>query len=73
MPEDKDAGQTPERSVREFHFTVGQDEAKLRLDVFLQQKIEELSRTRIHELIESYLVKVNGTVVKPSHRTGLNG
>ena len=59
----------PDPEVREYRFIVGQDEAKQRLDVYLQEKIAELSRTRIHDLIDSYLVKVNNTVVKPSHRT----
>lgn len=38
-----------------------------RLDVFLKEKEEELSRTRIKELIKKGLVSVNGAVVKPHY------
>jgi 23S rRNA pseudouridine1911/1915/1917 synthase len=39
-----------------------------RLDLFLAQRVPELSRTRIQELIREGNVRVDGSVPKPSHR-----
>ncbi|WP_028841267.1 RluA family pseudouridine synthase [Thermodesulfobacterium hveragerdense] len=39
-----------------------------RLDVFLKEKISDLSRSRVQELIETSLVLVNGRPVKPSYK-----
>ena len=37
-----------------------------RLDVFINKKVETLSRSRIHKLIEEGMVRVNGIDAKPS-------
>ena len=43
-----------------------------RLDVFLAAHIEGWSRARLHRLIESAEVLVNGSVAKPSHKLRAN-
>jgi 23S rRNA pseudouridine1911/1915/1917 synthase len=55
-------------STRQYFFQPGPEEVKMRLDLFLQKMLPELSRTRLADLIECYLVKVNGKVEKPSHK-----
>jgi len=49
-------------------FTVGEEDAHERLDVFLHQHISRLSRSRIQKLIEDKKVSVNGDFLKPAHR-----
>jgi 23S rRNA pseudouridine1911/1915/1917 synthase len=49
-------------------FTVGEQDAGIRLDRFLATHAGELSRTRIQELIADGRVSVDGVVTKPSHR-----
>ena len=44
------------------------DDQDIRLDVFLAEKVESLSRSKIHDLILSGEVLVNGVQIKPSHR-----
>ena len=44
------------------------DDQDIRLDVFLAEKVEYLSRSKIHDLILSGEVLVNGVQIKPSHR-----
>ena len=58
--------------IKQYIFHVEPDEVKMRLDLFIQKRLPELSRTRIVELIESYLVKVNGRVEKPSYKMKLS-
>ena len=49
-------------------FAVAANEVGSRLDRFLAARLPELSRTRIQELIEAGLVRVNGRAAKGSHR-----
>jgi 23S rRNA pseudouridine1911/1915/1917 synthase len=44
------------------------EEANIRLDVFLSLKIENISRSYIQKLIKDFSVKVNGEKVKPSYK-----
>ncbi|MDO9548773.1 MAG: RluA family pseudouridine synthase [Candidatus Marinimicrobia bacterium] len=44
------------------------DDQDIRLDLFLAGKVEILSRSKIHGLILSGEVRVNGAQTKPSHR-----
>lgn len=73
FPEDEDADvdelshSVPQLQPRKFHYTVEPYDEGKRLDVFLQGKNVELSRTRIQELIESFLVVVNNKVFKASY------
>lgn len=62
-------GETAEEpTTRQYRLEAGAEDVKKRLDVFLQERLPDLSRTRLVELIGSYLVKVDGRVEKPSHR-----
>ncbi|MEK7679214.1 MAG: RluA family pseudouridine synthase, partial [Deltaproteobacteria bacterium] len=54
-----------ERSLR---FAVSGEDAAKRLDVFLAEKVSELSRSSIKRLIESGAVLVNSNPAKPGHR-----
>lgn len=58
----------PDQEVQVFCLHPKVEDEKKRLDLYIQECIDELSRTRIQELIESYLIQVNGTVTKPSYR-----
>jgi 23S rRNA pseudouridine1911/1915/1917 synthase len=49
-------------------FLVASEDAGLRLDRYLAVRVPELSRTRIQELIEAGLVRVNGAPAKGSLR-----
>ncbi len=53
---------------RRFQIVVEEKEAGERLDVFLRQKLPELSRSRIKALIEEKFVKVNGKETKASYK-----
>ncbi len=53
--------------ITQLH-TVEDSEASLRLDVFLQSRHEDLSRSRLQHLIADGDVTVNGAVVRSSHR-----
>jgi len=44
------------------------DDQDIRLDVFLAGKVKNLSRSKIHDLILSGEIQVNGGQTKPSHR-----
>ena len=48
--------------------TAGLEDAERRLDVFLAQRVPELSRTRIQELMREGRVRVEGRSAKASHR-----
>lgn len=50
--------------VKFLSFTVAQNEQKLRLDKFLAQKAENLSRSKIKQIIEKGQVKINNIVIK---------
>jgi len=47
-----------------YEFLAGEESKDLRLDVFLKQNIEEISRTYIQKLIKDGYANVNGTVPK---------
>jgi 23S rRNA pseudouridine1911/1915/1917 synthase len=49
-------------------FTIGSDQAGVRLDAYLASQIEGWSRARLQRLIESEDVLVNGKVSKPSYK-----
>jgi len=49
-------------------FVVAAEDAGLRLDLYLAARLPELSRTRIQELIDQGLVRVNDAAAKRSHR-----
>ena len=49
-------------------FNIGPDQAGIRLDAYLASQIEGWSRARLHRLIESEDVLVNGKVAKPSYK-----
>jgi len=50
--------------------TAALSDAGRRLDLFLTERIPELSRTRIQELIREGHVRVDGRIAKVSHRVG---
>ena len=54
-------------SITQLH-TVEETEASLRLDVFLQSRHEDLSRSRLQNLIADGDVSVNGAGVRSSYR-----
>src|SRR5215510_16197007 len=49
-------------------FTIGSDQAGVRLDAFLASQIEGWSRARLQRLIEAEDVLVNGKLSKPSYK-----
>ncbi|KJS19149.1 MAG: pseudouridine synthase [Clostridiaceae bacterium BRH_c20a] len=49
-------------------FIVEEDEQEQRLDVFISENVEEISRSYIQKLISEELIKVNGKKVKPNYR-----
>ena len=48
--------------------TIGPDDAGVRLDAYLASQIEGWSRARLHRLIETEDVLVNGKAAKPSYK-----
>src|SRR4051812_28599689 len=48
-------------------FTVSEDEAGRRLDVYLASQLAELSRTRVQELIAEGRVRIGGRSSRPAH------
>ena len=50
-------------------FKITADEADERLDKYITVKLPELSRSHTQKLIVEGNIKVNGRVVKPSHKT----
>ncbi len=50
------------------YFTVREEDAQSRIDLFLADQCLELSRSRIQKLINSGLVLVNNQPVRPSHK-----
>ncbi len=60
--------QAEARATTPQTLTAASGDAGRRLDLFLAQRVPELSRTRIQELIRDGHVRVNGRVAKVSHR-----
>lgn len=54
-------------SERIYCFSVSQEKDK-RIDIFLKEKIQDITRTRVQSLIKEGHVKVNGDVPKISYR-----
>ncbi len=54
------------------NFTVEQEDAGMRLDAYLAERIEGWSRSRLQKLIENEDVLVNEKAVKPSHKVREN-
>ena len=52
------------KNQKEFHSTI----KNIRLDHFLNQKLDDLSRSQIQKLILNGLVKVDDFIVKPSYK-----
>jgi len=60
---------TDEKTDQEtLNFTIGPEQAGLRLDAFLASQIEGWSRARLQKLIEAEDVLVNGKLSKPSYK-----
>lgn len=60
-------------SQNENHsFTVSAEEASLRIDAYLSEKIPNTTRARIQKLIKESLVLVNNKHIKASHKVRLN-
>ncbi len=55
-------------SERAFSVHVSEDGRDQRIDIFLASQVEDLTRSRVQELIRQRLVEVNGAPVKASHR-----
>lgn len=51
-----------------YEFLAGEESKDLRLDVFLKQNIEEISRTYIQKLIKDGYANVNSTVPKTNYK-----
>lgn len=51
-----------------YKFIVGEDEQEQRIDLFIAENIEEISRSYIQKLISEEAVTVNGKKVKPNYR-----
>jgi len=58
----------PENPVTHQKLTAASGDSGRRLDLFLAERVPELSRTRIQELIREGNVRVDGGVAKASHR-----
>lgn len=50
-----------------YQFVVHQNQSKIRLDKFLSQKLEKISRSQLQKLIDDEQIKVNGQPTKSSH------
>ncbi len=53
---------------KHLEFIAGQDAAGMRLDKWLAQRLTDYSRSYLQKLISNDLVKVNGRIVRASHR-----
>jgi 23S rRNA pseudouridine1911/1915/1917 synthase len=58
----------PENPITHQKLTAASGDAGRRLDLFLAERVPELSRTRIQELIREGHVRVDGRIAKVSHR-----
>ena len=60
--------QAEARATAHQNLTAASGDAGRRLDLFLAERVPELSRTRIQELIHAGQVRVEGRIAKVSHR-----
>jgi 23S rRNA pseudouridine1911/1915/1917 synthase len=58
----------PENPATHQKLTAASGDAGRRLDLFLAERVPELSRTRIQELVREGNVRVDGQIAKVSHR-----
>jgi len=58
--------------TRKFSFTVDESGAKSRLDAFLNDKLEFLSRSKVQKLIDNNQIFVNAKSEKASYKTKIN-
>jgi 23S rRNA pseudouridine1911/1915/1917 synthase len=58
----------PENPATRQKLTAASGDAGRRLDLFLAERVPELSRTRIQELVREGNVRVDGQIAKVSHR-----
>jgi len=54
--------------MEKLTFIIAEDEQEQRLDIFVSENIEEISRSYIQNLISEELIKVNGKKIKPNYR-----
>lgn len=62
----------PTKSQPPLLLTTAPGQQRLRIDRYLQQALPAISRHKVHELIESGLVRVGGCIPKKSHKVGPN-
>jgi 23S rRNA pseudouridine1911/1915/1917 synthase len=55
-------------SDKVFFFSISDSDREERIDSYLASQVDDLTRSRVQELIKTGLVKVNGLVTKPSYR-----
>lgn len=58
---------TVENNESKFQFIVPADQSKIRLDKYLSQRLERVSRTKLQKLIDEEKVTVDGKPIKASH------
>ncbi|HEY9419008.1 MAG TPA: RluA family pseudouridine synthase [Candidatus Udaeobacter sp.] len=56
---------TPTKSSPSIQFVVPENEAKIRLDRFLANKLPEYSRSRLQQLVRTGFVRLNGATTRP--------
>ncbi len=54
--------------MEDLQYLVEAKDEGMRLDVYLSQNLEDLSRSHIKKLLDSELVSVNGHKKKPSYK-----
>jgi len=55
-----------------MNINIDKDQENIRLDIFIESKIQELSRSRIKALIDERMILVNNKIQKPSYKTKEN-
>ncbi len=50
---------------------IGEDETNIRLDVFLTERLHDLSRSHVQKLIGTHSIRINGVPVKANYKTRL--
>ena len=68
MPSDLPQNTAQAKACATTRLTAASGDAGRRLDLFLAQRVPELSRTRIQELIRDGNVRVDGGIAKAAHR-----
>lgn len=53
---------------KKFRFEIPDGKKKERIDIFLTNSLENATRTKVQNLIDAELVKVNGVIIKPSYK-----